>query len=138
MNQRLMSEMVRNRRPVTVGPETTVADACRVMQARRIGAVLVTDDEAHLKGIFTGRDAVRLLANGVDPHQPVSGVMTAECWSMKPGSTAIDALRLMEDGGFRHVPVVEDGRVVGIVSWGDFRDAEHDRIGVETDYWERI
>ncbi|HWA81648.1 MAG TPA: CBS domain-containing protein [Acetobacteraceae bacterium] len=57
---------------------------------------------------------------------------------MPPGSTAIDALRLMQDGGFRHMPVVADGVVVGIVSRGDFRGLELDRLDEETGIWERI
>jgi predicted transcriptional regulator len=57
---------------------------------------------------------------------------------MPPGRTAIEALRLMRDGGFRHVPVVEDDVVIGVVSRGDFRGLECDRLDVETGIWERI
>jgi len=57
---------------------------------------------------------------------------------MKPRSTAIEALRLMHDGGFRHVPVVEQDVVIGVVSRGDFRGLEHDRLDEETGLWERI
>jgi CBS domain-containing protein len=64
--------------------------------------------------------------------------MTRKPETMKPQATAIDALRLMRDGGFRHVPVVEDGAVVGIVSRGDFRGLEHDRMDQETGFWERM
>jgi CBS domain-containing protein len=57
---------------------------------------------------------------------------------MPPSGTAIDALRLMQDGGFRHVPIVNGGRVVGIVSRGDFRAVEHRRLDEETGLWERV
>ena len=58
--------------------------------------------------------------------------------TMPPANIAIDALRLMEDCGCRHLPVVENGTVVGIVSRGDFRGLELDRLDEETGIWERI
>ncbi len=64
--------------------------------------------------------------------------MTRHPEHMPPTHTAVDALRLMHDGGFRHVPVVAGGRVVGIVSAVDFRSMEHDRLDEETGFWERI
>jgi CBS domain-containing protein len=57
---------------------------------------------------------------------------------MAPGGAAIDALRLMNDGGFRHIPVLDGEVLVGIVSRGDFRGLERDRLDVETGFWERI
>jgi CBS domain-containing protein len=64
--------------------------------------------------------------------------MTATPHSVAPGVVAIEALRLMQDGGFRHVPITDGGRVVGIVSRGDFRGLEQARLDEETDLWERI
>ena len=138
MPQRLMSEMVRHQRPMTVRPEATVAEACRQMGERRVGAVLVTDADNHLLGIFTGRDAVRILSQGHAATVPIEAVMTRAPDVMPPGSTAIEAMRLMQDGGFRHIPVVDQGQLVGVVSWGDFRTSEHDRLDTETNIWERI
>lgn len=136
---REMSEIIRNQTPLTLPPSATVQEACRHMHQRRIGAVLVTDPACRLIGIFTGRDAVRVLAEGMDPVvATLDGVMTREPACMPPRSTAIEALRLMRDGGFRHVPVVEDGRVAGIVSRGDFRGLEQDRLDEETGIWERM
>jgi CBS domain-containing protein len=65
-------------------------------------------------------------------------VMTRDPDTMAPGKTAIEALRLMEDGRYRHVPVVDGGRVVGIVSRFDFSGIELDRLYEETGLWERI
>lgn len=65
-------------------------------------------------------------------------VMTRNPESKSPGCTAIEALRLMRDGGFRHVAVVADGRVVGVVSRGDFRGLEQNRLDEETRFWERV
>jgi CBS domain-containing protein len=134
-----MSEIIRNQTPLTLPPTATVQEACKRMHERRVGAVLVTDAKRALIGIFTGRDAVRFLAAAKDPtNTTLRAAMTREPQAMPPGRTAIEALRLMQDGGFRHVPVVERGVVVGIVSQGDFRGLEHDRLDVETGFWERI
>jgi CBS domain-containing protein len=67
MTNRQMSEIVRHQKPVALRPTATVQDACREMQARSIGAILVTDEQERLLGIFTGRDAVRVLAEAKDP-----------------------------------------------------------------------
>lgn len=120
-------------------PGDTVAHACRCMWERRVGAVLVADAERHLAGIFTGRDAVRVLAEGRNAADtPLASVMTPQPDTIAPERTAIDALRAMSDGGYRHLPVVKDGRIVGIVSRGDFQGMEIDRLEEETGLWERI
>ncbi len=139
MTNRSMSEIVRKQKPLTMRPEASVGEACREMDANRFGAVLVTDEAGHLLGIFTGRDAVRCLGHHENAASLRLGeAMTREPHTMPPGSTAIDALRLMQDGGFRHMPVVADGVVAGIVSRGDFRGLELDRLDEETGIWERI
>lgn len=136
---REMSEIIRNQKPLMLPPNATVQEACKRMYARKVGAVLVTDARSRLLGIFTGRDAVRVLAKGRDPAATLlRTVMTRKPASMPPRSTAIDALRLMRDGGFRHVPVVQDGVVIGVVSRGDFRGLEQDRLDEETGIWERM
>ncbi len=139
MPNRQMAEIVRNQLPLALPSETSVQAACKRMHERRVGAVLVTDAKGRLVGIFTGRDAVRFLAQGESPSEAqLEQVMTRDPETMPPRCTAIEALRLMRDGGFRHVPVVEDGIVVGVVSRGDFRGLEQDRLDEETGIWERI
>jgi CBS domain-containing protein len=139
MTNRQMGEIVRNQRPVTLPPSKTVQQACRSMHDMKVGAVLVTDAQGKLVGIFTGRDAVRAVAEGVDPTvTQLKAVMTAGPHCMPPGRTAIEALRLMRDGGFRHVPVVDGDQLIGVVSRGDFRGLEQDRMDEETGIWERI
>lgn len=139
MTIRRIADMVRHKNPITLPMHATVCEACRQMRERRIGAVLVVDEEQRLVGIFTGRDAVALLAEERDAiNTPLSLVMTKKPCSITTRESAIDALRLMEDGGFRHVPIVENGKVVSIVSRGDFRGAEEARLDTETGYWERI
>ena len=136
---REMAEIIRNQKPLTLRPVASVQEACKQMHGRKVGAVLITDEKNTLLGIFTGRDAVRVLAQGKDPTTLQLGqVMTKEPACLPPLHTAIDALRLMRDGGFRHVPVVENGVVVGVVSRGDFRGLEQDRLDEETGIWERM
>jgi CBS domain-containing protein len=121
-------------------PSATVREACQRMRERRVGAVLVTESDRRLLGIFTGRDAVhRVLAEGkAAARTKLADVMTRNPDAIPPGKTAIEALRLMEDGRYRHVPIVEDGKVVGIVSRFDFSGLELDRLDEETGLWERI
>ena len=78
-----------------------------------------------------------MVAEGRDPVKTVlADVMTKNPDTLPPGRTAIEALRMMQDGGYRHIPVVEDGRPLGVVSKGDFRGLEQDRLEEETVLWE--
>ena len=137
---RKMSDIVKNQVPVTLPPDATVRDACQCMPDRRVGAVLVTEADQRLLGIFTGRDAVhRVLAEGMSAARTkLAAVMTRDPDTMPPGKSAIEALRLMEYGRYRHVPIVNDGKVVGSVSRFDFSGIELDRLDEETGLWERI
>jgi len=137
---RKMADIVRNQDPVMLPPNATVKEACRVMRDRRVGAVLITDGDRRLVGIFTGRDAVhRVLAEGKSAVRTTLGdVMTANPKTMPSDRLAIEALRLMEDCRCRHLPIVEDGKVVGIVSRFDFSGIELDRLDEETGLWQRI
>jgi len=137
---RKMSEIVRRQKPLILSQDTTVKHACCDMRDRRVGAVLVIDKDGNLAGIFTGRDAVtRVAAAGKDSATTkLRDVMTRESCTMPPDKTAIDALRVMQDRGFRHVPVVANGRLLGVVSRGDFRGLEQDRLDEETLLWEHM
>jgi CBS domain-containing protein len=136
---REMAEIIRNQKPLTLPPTATVQEACKHMHGRKVGAVLVTNGKGELVGIFTGRDAVRVMAQGKDAAAtPLRQVMTRNPDCLPPRHTAIQALRLMRDGGFRHVPVVDEGVLIGIVSRGDFRGLEQDRLDEETGIWERM
>ena len=140
MTFRHLSDMVQNKNPVTLPADATVQEACRRMANRHVGAVLAIDKRHHLVGIFTGRDAVtRVLADGRDGAKTrLADVMTAAPSTRAPGMIAIDALHLMQDGGFRHVPVVDQDRIVSVVSRGDFRGLEQARLDEETELMERI
>lgn len=137
---RQMSELVKDQNPLILSASTTVKRACECMRDRRVGATLVVDDRGHLVGIFTGRDAVcRVSAEGRNSSETMlSDVMSRDPYSIPPSATAIEALRAMQDGGFRHVPIVAHGEVLGIVSHGDFRGLEQARLDEETGLWERL
>ena len=137
---RQLSDIICNQDPLTLTPSCSVRDACRKMQERHVGAVLVTNEDGCLVGIFTGRDAVgRVLAAGKSAAKTkVADVMTPNPTCMPPHKSAIDALRLMWDGGFRHVPLVESGKLAGIVSRGDFKRDEQDRFDEERQLWESM
>ena len=137
MTNRCLNLIARNHDPVVVGPADTVRLACKEMANRGVGAVLVLDG-ARLVGIVTGRDVVRAIADGRDTATPLADVMTRDPDVIACDRTAIDALRMMSDGGYRHLPVVRDGELVGVVSRGDFKGLELDRLEEETSLWERI
>jgi CBS domain-containing protein len=115
-----ISEIVRRRALVTADPEMSVREAAELMTRERIGALPVVK-QGRLIGIFSERDAmVRVLACGLDPDQTLlAAVMTADPITIDARRPFKHALQMMVDGGFRHVPVVEDGKVVGVVSARD-------------------
>lgn len=143
MTNRKLAYIVKDQKPLLQPAHQMVQQACRSMWERRAGSVLVIDDEQRLCGIFTGRDAVRLLADGKDAvTTPVERAMTPNPVTVTPQSRAIDAMKAMIHGGFRHVPVVDNGRVLGVVSRGDFKGMEleefswegaHERTGMAAD-----
>jgi CBS domain-containing protein len=139
MEKRYIAFIIRNREPLLLQQKDTVSHACQLMHEKGTGAVLVVDDKQKLVGIFTGRDAVRILAEGHHaPAMTLAEAMTPDPHTIAPDQTSMDALREMNDRGFRHLPVVDNGVIVGIVSRGDFKGAELERLGDETSLWERI
>jgi len=105
------------RKLILVPGSMTVREAAKLMKSKRYGAVLVTEGD-DLLGIFTERDAIfRVIAVGLDPETtPLVDVMTKEPKTIGPDKTFGHAMLMMHEGGFRHVPVVEDGKLVGMVS----------------------
>jgi len=115
-NQRIRSVMEPHKL-LTAPPETTVSKASELMAQRNVGAVLVVSNE-QLIGIFTERDAVfRVIARGRDPRATLlSEVMTKSPQTIDPDKTFGYALLMMFENDFRHVPVIENGKPIGIVS----------------------
>jgi CBS domain-containing protein len=104
----------------SVGPDTPVTECVRLMTAEKIGALVVIDGE-RLKGIFTERDALnKVLAAGLDPGSTkVSKVMTKDPYCISPTTTVGDAMELITARRFRHLPIVENGKLLAVVSSGD-------------------
>jgi CBS domain-containing protein len=110
---------------LTASSQTSVGDAAQLMASAGVGAVMVVDSE-RLVGIFTERDAVfRVIAPGLEPRTTsLADVMTPSPVTVDPERSFGFALQLMHEHGFRHVPVVENDRPVGIVSARDALDPE--------------
>jgi CBS domain-containing protein len=109
------------REPIhSVGPNTSVAECVRTMTDKRIGALIVLEGEK-LIGIFTERDALnRVLAAALDPvSTKISAVMTKDPFSIPPGTTVAEAMELVTKRRFRHLPIVENGKVLAVISSGD-------------------
>jgi CBS domain-containing protein len=104
---------------VTVEPSATVAEAAHLMSIHHVGAVLVVA-EGTLHGIFTERDIVRALAAEHDAaHHTAADWMSRDPITLHPDAPIVEARDRMLEEGFRHIPVLEDGRLVGIVSLRD-------------------
>lgn len=105
---------------VTVTSQSTIGNLIAELARHNIGAVLVVDD-GEIVGIVSERDIVRHLAGSAEGFrtQPVSAIMTRSPRTCAPGDTLEDAMNKMSSGRFRHLPVLDNGRLVGIISMGD-------------------
>jgi CBS domain-containing protein len=103
---------------LSVGPDATLVETAAQMSARQVGAVLVLEDGTPT-GILTERDVLRAVGEGGVERAKVSEWMTRDPETIEPSESTDMAATLMIHGGFRHLPVVEQGRVVGIVSIRD-------------------
>lgn len=139
MPRRIIPDVIREQQVVSLEGQATARQAAMLMREHNVGAVPIVEDGA-LEGILTVNDmSYRVIAEGRDPDKTcVKEVMTPDPDTAGPDTTAIDALRLMQDGGYRHLPVVDGGRVLGLVSRRDFYGVEKSRLDDETALWERI
>jgi CBS domain-containing protein len=106
---------------VTIEPTASIGDAAKLLAARRIGALVITGAEQRVVGIVSERDIVHVLALRGAPalDVPLTEVMTRRVTTCSPADTINSIMERMTAGKFRHVPVVEQGRLAGIVSIGD-------------------
>ncbi len=120
---------------VTIEPDANVGAAAKLLSDRRIGAVIVTAADGTPAGILSERDIVRELGRkgqGV-LDQSVSEMMTSQIKSCAPSDALDHVLGMMTEGRFRHMPVMEEGRMVGLVSIGDVVKARLSELAMERD-----
>lgn len=117
---RTIREIIEDQAVFTCPANTTVREAARLMKESRIGAAMVVED-GRLVGVFTERDALfRVIAQGLDVQTTLlAEVMTRNPQTITPDKPFVHALHMMYEGSYRHVPVVEDGRPVGMISARD-------------------
>lgn len=113
---------------ISVRPEIPLMELVETIASRRIGAVLVLDDSGSLAGIVSERDVVKALAaKGPELHKVSAGdVMTANVTTVTPATTINEAMELMDRGYFRHLPVLDKGELLGIISVRDVVRAKID------------
>ncbi|MBK9114414.1 MAG: CBS domain-containing protein [Betaproteobacteria bacterium] len=128
---RSLRTIVAKQPPVIAPKSASVLEAARTMKLHNVGALLVVDG-TRLAGIFTERDALfRVLAAGLDPaHTRVADAMTPQPQTIHPDEPFLHALRVMHKGRFRHLPVVEFDRPLGMVSARDALDDDLEALRV--------
>ncbi|MFB7723529.1 CBS domain-containing protein [Nocardia sp. NPDC056100] len=133
-----ISEILRRKGPdvVTVAPDATVRDLIRVLAENNVGAVVVSDDGEHIVGIASERDVVRRLHTlGADLlERSVSEIMTAVVHTCSPDDRVESLNETMTQHRVRHLPVLQDGRMVGIVSIGDVVKSQISELETEREH----
>ena len=119
---------------VTAPPETSLTEAVATLAEKRIGAVVVVEGEA-IRGILSERDVVRAIArHGIEAlHLPVSQCMTSNVQTCEPSESINSVMQTMTSGRFRHLPVLADGKLAGIVSIGDVVKLRLEEVEREAD-----
>jgi CBS domain-containing protein len=134
-----ISEVLRSKggTVVKISPDETVRNLVALLAEHNVGAVVVSTDDVSLSGIVSERDIVRGLVSGTDVlDQPVSAIMTTEVRTASPHETVEDLMLLMTEHRVRHVPVVVDGGLHGIVSIGDLVKSRISELEFERDQLE--
>ena len=135
----LVPDVVREPQAIALPPDAPARQAARLMNERGVSSVLVMD-QGRLLGIVTVRDiARRIVGEGRD----ADATTMAEIMTASPKCCACDespqyALRLMHEGGFRHLPIEKDGRIVGVVVRSDFNPEEEEYLRFERSLWEHM
>ncbi|WP_299627122.1 CBS domain-containing protein [uncultured Tateyamaria sp.] len=120
---------------VTVSPGALVSEAAAILAERKIGTVVVSSDGQSADGILSERDIVRVLAKqgGAILSQPVEAFMTKKLVTCTREDSADGVLQQMTDGRFRHMPVVEGGKLIGLITLGDVVKARLSQLAMEKD-----
>lgn len=125
---------------LTIDPGASIADAVAELAARRIGALVVSSDGRRAEGILSERDIVRDLGRGGAEvlERKVSDLMTTDLTTCAPGESSEAVLQAMTAGRFRHMPVEEDGLLVGLISLGDVVKSRLSEVSMEKDALEAM
>jgi CBS domain-containing protein len=125
----------KNPEVTAVAPHHTIGEVAKVLSRHRIGAVLVQDTASQVLGILSERDIVHALARHGAPALEMSAaqLMTRDIRTASPATTVPEAMQMMTDGRFRHLPVLECGRLVGMISIGDVVKARLSQQAHEVD-----
>jgi len=134
----LVQQILKNKgddRVITIAPGTLVSDAAQILAERRIGGLVVSRDGETVEGILSERDIVRSLAvrGATCLTDSIDDMMTRNPVCCSRRDTSDQVLARMTDGRFRHMPVVEDGKLVGIVTIGDVVSARLTELAMEKD-----
>jgi len=137
--RRIIPDVIKQPQVICLDGQSTVRRASELMRDNNIGAMPIVENGV-LKGIITVNDLTyRVIAEDRDPGSTlVTDVMTPDPDTVSSNTTAIEALRLMQDGGYRHLPVVDNEQLLCVVSRRDFYGLEKARLDDETSLWERI
>jgi CBS domain-containing protein len=123
-----------NQEVVTIAPEAGVRDLVAALAEHNVGALIVSSDGTTVEGIVSERDVVRRLhSEGTVINHTVSAIMTTDVETCAPDVLLDDLMKVMTDKRIRHVPVVQDGALVGIVSIGDVVKHRIDQLQFERD-----
>ena len=120
---------------ITLTPDAHVSEAANLLSTKRIGTIVISKDGETLDGILSERDIVRELGKrgaGCLSEQ-VSGMMTSKLVTCTPQDSADAVLKMMTDGRFRHMPVMDEGRMIGLISIGDVVKARLAELSMEKD-----
>lgn len=139
MLRRVVPDVVTNQDLLTLPATATVEEAARRMTERQVRSVLVIEEE-RLVGIFTGTDLIeRVVAAGMNARTiTLREVMSTDPQTIGPDVPAIEALRIMQAGGFRHLPVLRGGKLVAVLSRRDFAREEEEELEREERLWEEM
>jgi len=124
-----------NQEVTTISSRVSVSEAAGVLSSKRIGALIVSDNGETIDGMISERDIVRELGKrGVGcMTDNVSEIMTKKITTCSKSDIAVGVLRTMTEGRFRHLPVVEDGKLVGLISIGDVVNARLSEMAMENE-----
>ena len=128
----LVKDVMERKKALSLSPDTMVSSAAQLMAKKNVGAVMIVDGE-RLVGIFTERDALfRVIARGLDARStPLAEVMTTQPRTVGPNKSFGYALVMMQENGFRHAPVIDNGKPIGIVSSRNAMDPDLEEFAAE-------